>query len=368
MKPRILLGHAGGAGTAAAIGWLAREFDADVVTLSVDVGQGRSLDGVHERALALGALRAHVVDAREAFARDFILPALRADAWQGGRVPLVRPLARAVIAERLVEIARIEGASMIAHGDHRIDVEPSFETLIGAIDGDLEVVAPLRLAAERGEPLPGGESPAIDANLWGRSIASALVEDPAEEPPEDLYLLTKAAAETPDQPAYVEIAFERGVPQAINGVEMSLVELIQSLETIAGAHGVGRLDGIEHHRSGRNTRVLCEAPAAMALHTAHSELQRLVISRDVDRLASDAAIKYTDLASTGLWFTPARRALDALVNEVQQRVSGVVRLRLHKADCRVVSREARVEDSAPAPGPRAVREARKIRPAGKRGR
>ena len=328
---RIVLAHSGSDRTVAAIERLAKAYRAEVVTLTLDLGQGRPLEGVHGGALAAGALRAHVIDAREIFAREFILPALRADALAGGRSPLVRALGRAVVAKHLADIAKIEDASIVAHGDVRTGVEPSFATMLGSLAPDLEVIA-----ACQGEGPPSF----MDANLWGRVIDSPAINDPGQEPPEDLYLLTKSPDDTPDLAAYVEFSIERGVPVAINGVEMPLVELIQSLETIAGAHGVGRVDTVEHDSSGRTARVVYEAPAAMALHAAHAELQRLVVSRDVERLTLDVAAKYADLASTGLWFTPARAALDALVNEVQQQVTGTVRLKLHKADCRVVGRAA----------------------------
>mgnify|MGYP003345060085 CR=1 FL=1 len=339
MKERIVLAHAGGTGTAAAISWLAREYGADVVTLTVDLGQGRQLDGVHERALALGASRAHVIDAREEFVRDFMLPALCADAWQPGRPALVRPLGRALVARRLVDIAKIEGATAVAHGDRDAGAEPPFATMIRALDRSLDVIPVMQVASARGRAVPSDDGPGVDANLWGRAMTLDAARA-SGEPSDEIYALTKAVDETPEQAAYVDIAFACGVPTAINGVEMALVELIQSLQTIAGAHGVGRGDAIDQRADGQNARVISEAPAATALAAAHAELQRLVTSRDVERLASDASGKYFDLAATGRWFTPARKALNALVNEVQQHVTGTVRLKLHKGDCRVVSRES----------------------------
>ena len=249
---RIVLAHSGSERTVAAIARLAAAYRAEVVTLTVDVGQGRALEGVHERALAAGALRAHVIDGREVFARDFILPALRADALAGGRSPLVRELGRAVVARYLAEIADIEGASMVAHGDARPGVDPSFEAMIASLAPKLNVVA----ACHR-DVAP----PSMETNLWGRAIESASLDDPGQEPPEDLYLLTKSPDEAPDIAAYVEISLDRGMPVAINGVELPLVELLQCLETIAGAHGVGRVDTAAHDGSGRLRRIGAEAPA-----------------------------------------------------------------------------------------------------------
>lgn len=327
---RIVLAHSGSERTVAAIQRLAAAHHADVVTLTVDVGQGRSLEGVHERALAAGAVRAHVIDARDVFARDFILPALRADALSAGRAPLVGALGRAVIARYLAEVAEIENASAIAHGDAREGAEPSFDTLLKSLAKGTRVIA----------ACAAGQDPSfVDTNLWGRMLVSPAI-DQGQEPPDDLFLRTSAPDRAPDIAAYVEVTIERGVPTAINGVEMPLLELIQSLDTIAGAHGIGRVDTVETDASGAKRRVVYEAPAAVVLHTAHAEMQRLAVSRDVDRLAADTSVKYSDLASSGLWFTPARAALDALVSEVQQHVTGTVRLKLHKADGRVVGRAA----------------------------
>jgi argininosuccinate synthase len=179
-----------------------------------------------------------------------------------------------------------------------------------------------------------------DSNLWGRSIECGVLEDPWTEPPEEIYTLTKAPAECPDEPAYVDIAFERGVPVALNGVTMPLVELIGTLSTIAGAHGVGRIDVVENRLVGIKSREVYEAPAALALHAAHKELQKLVTTRDLDRFARTVSLHYADIVYDGLWFTPLREALDAFVNQVQERVTGVVRLKLVKGDCRIVGRKS----------------------------
>lgn len=349
---KIILAYSGGLDTSVAIPWLAERFDAEIVAVTMDLGQGRELDDVRERALAVGAARAHVIDLREEFARDYILPALQAGALYEGKYPLATALGRPLIAKHLVEIGRIEGSTTIAHGctgkgndQVRIDVSAR------ALEPAVKVIAPARIwgltrpeeiayAKERNIPVPATvDSPySTDSNLWGRSIECGCLEDPWCEPPDDIYALTKSPAETPDRPAYVEIAFEQGVPVKINGVQMGLVELIASLETIAGAHGVGRLDMVENRLVGIKSREIYEAPAAVALHTAHKELETLVIPRDLERLKHQLSVVYADLVYNGLWFTPTREAIDAFVAKVQERVTGVVRLKFFKGDCRVVGR------------------------------
>jgi argininosuccinate synthase len=342
-RQRIVLAYAGGLDTAA-IGALASAHDADIVTLTMDLGQGRELDEVRERALASGAVRAHVLDVREEFAHKYLLPALQGGALYAGRYPMTASLARPLIATKLVEIARIERTTTVAHGarGRGNDLLPIDQSL-RALDPAIQILAPARDA-----PLaPAGESPYnIDANLWGRSIEYGELEDPWQEPPAHLYTLTKAAALAPDTPAYVEVSFQRGAPTGINGVTMLFTELIDSLTTIAGAHGVGRIDTIEKRQAGITSREISEAPAAVVLHAAHRELETFVLARDLERLKRELSLKYADLVYNGLWFTPMREALDAFNHKVQEHVTGTIRLRLFKGSCEVVGRSA---DHSPVP-------------------
>jgi len=349
---RIVLAYSGGLDTSVAIPWLAERYGAEVVALTLDLGQGKDLEDVRERALKIGAVRAHVLDAREEFARDFVQPALSAGAVYEGQYPLATALARPLIAKRLVEIARIEGASAIAHGgtakgNNQVRIEVAVRTL----EPTLEVLAPARswglsrseeldYARKRGIPVPVTDDKlcSVDANLWGRSIKCGVLDDPWQEAPEDIFTITKAPADAPDTPAYVEIEFVRGVPVAINGVSMTPAELIASLETIAGGHGIGRIDIVENRLVGIKSREVYEAPAAVVLHAAHADLQRLVTSRELDRITTDLGVKYADLIYNGLWFSAAREAIDALVAKVQERVTGNVRVKLFKGECRVVGR------------------------------
>ena len=351
---RIVLAYSGGLDTSVAIPWLAEKYQAEIVAVTLDLGQGRELDDVRERAMAVGAVRCHVLDVRAEFAEQYVLPALQAGALYEGQYPLATALGRPLIAKRLVEIAEMESAGAIAHGctgkgndQVRIDVSAR------ALNRAIRVVAPARewgmsrpaeiaYARERGIPVPVTvDSPySTDSNLWGKSIECGALEDPWTEPPEEVYTLTKSPAAAPDAPAHVELDFERGVPTAINGVAMSLVELIGSLETIAGAHGVGRIDMVENRLVGIKSREIYEAPAAVVLHMAHRELETLVIPRDLERITQRLASEYADLVYNGLWFAPVRRAIDALVAEVQQQVTGRVRLKLFKGHCRVVGRKS----------------------------
>ena len=351
---RIVLAYSGGLDTSVAIPWLKERYNAEIVAATLDLGQGKELEAVRDRALAAGAVRAHVLDLREEFACDFILPALKADAIYEDRYPLATALGRPLIARTLVEIAHIEHATAVAHGcTGKGNDQVRLDVTVRALGPGLRVIAPARewgmtrpeeieYAKARGVSVPATvESPfSTDANLWGRSIECGVLEDPWQEPPEDIYTLTRPPAECPDEPAFVEISFEHGVPTGINGVEMPLLELVASLGTIAGAHGVGRIDMVENRLVGIKSREIYEAPAAVVLHTAHKELHKLVTARDLDRFARTVSLQYADVVYNGLWFTPLREALDAFVERVQERVSGVVRLKLFKGDCRIVGRRS----------------------------
>jgi argininosuccinate synthase len=351
---RIVLAYSGGLDTSVAIPWLAEKYGAEVVAVTLDLGQGRELEEVRDRALAAGAVRAHVLDVREEFAHDYVLPALKADAIYEDRYPMGTALSRPLIARKLVDIAALEQATAIAHGctgkgndQVRLDVtaraiNPAIRVIAPARDWGMTRPEEIEYARTRHIPVPATvDSPySTDANLWGRSIECGILEDPWKEPPEEIYTLTKPAAECPDEAAYVELTFARGVPTAINGVAMPLVELIASLSTISGAHGVGRIDMVENRLVGIKSREIYEAPAAVVLHMAHQELQRMVTTKDADRFSRSASLQYADIVYNGLWFTPLREALDAYVAKVQERVNGVIRLKLFKGDCRVVGRKS----------------------------
>jgi argininosuccinate synthase len=351
---RIVLAYSGGLDTSVAIRWLAEKYEAEIITLTLDLGQGQELTNVRERALAVGALRAHVIDAREEFARDYVMPALQARAMYEERYPLASALGRPLIAKHLVAVARMEGATAVAHGCTGKDNDQvGLDVSIHALDPEMRVIAPARewnmsrtdeieYARVRNIPVPvtNANPYSIDSNLWGRSIECGVLEDPWIEPPEEVYTLTRPATACPSDPAYVEIDFEAGIPLRANGIDMPLLELIESLETIAGTHGVGRIDMVENRLMGIKSREVYEAPAAVVLHMAHAELEKLVIARDLERLKHDLGRVYADAVYNGLWFSQTREAIDAFVAAIQPRVTGTVRLKLFKGDCRVVGRKS----------------------------
>lgn len=362
-KGRIVLAYTGGLDTSVAIAWLAEQYSAEVIAVTLDLGQGRELTDVRERALAVGAARAHVLDVRDEFVTGYILPALQAGALYEDRYPLATALTRPLIARKLVDVARMEGARIIAHGcNGKANDELRLELGVRALDPSLTVLAPARMwgmsrealvayAKARRIPIPSTiDSPyTVDTNLWGRSIERGVLEDPWQESPEDIYALTRSPRDCPDEPAYVEIEFEQGVPLRANGIEMPIVELVESLETIAGAHGVGRIDMVENAAAGGKSREIYEAPAAVLLHTAHSELEKLVVPRDLERLGHDLGRAYADLVYNGRWFSPTREAIDAFMRTIQPRVTGAVRLKLFKGDCRVVGRRSPMALEADSP-------------------
>src|SRR5262245_44940118 len=369
---RIVLAFSGGLDTSVAIPWLKARYNADVIAMTMDLGQGKELEDVRNRALAAGAVRAHVLDVREEFASGYVIRALKADALYEDRYPMATSLGRPLIAKKLVELAAIEQAGAIAHGctaeeNDRFRLDSSAR----ALDPALEVLAPVRewemtrpqvlaYAVAHGIPLPAAESQySVDANLWGRSIQCGVLDDPWTEPPEEIFTLTKSGSECPDRPAYVELTFDKGAPTAINGVEMSMLELIASLGTIAGAHGVGRIDMVETRLVGSKSREIYEAPAAVVLHEAHKELQKMVVTREADRFSRLVSVQYADTIYNGLWFTPLREALDAYINAVQERVSGQIRMKLFKGACHIVGRKSpfALSDHGLAPGNDEARDA-----------
>ena len=360
---RIVLAYSGGLDTSVAIPWLKAKYHAEIVAVTMDLGQGRELEAVRDRALATGAVRAHVLDLREEFANDFILPSLRADALYDDRSPMASSLGRPLIARKLGEIAEIEHASAVAHGGGGSGKRVALDVLMRALHPKVKVLAPARdsglsrpatleYARQHGVSIPpAAEGPCrAEANLWGRSIECPSLEDSWKEPPEDSFTLTKPARECPDEPAYVEIAYEQGLPVSINGVAMPILELIASLGTIASAHGVGRIDVVEHRVGTTRIREVAEAPAAVLLHAGHRDLRKVSASRDFERFARTVSAEYADIIYRGRWFSPLRHALDAFVLAAQARVAGIVRLKLYKGAYSIVGRHA-ARTSAPVQTP-----------------
>jgi argininosuccinate synthase len=358
---RIVLAYSGGLDASIAIHWLAETFGAEVVTVTLDLGHGSELVEIRQRALALGAVRAHVIDAREELVRDYALPALRAGALYGDRAPMTTALTRPLIALKLVDVARMENATAVAHGCAATsDDGLRLDVLIAALDPTLRVIVPTRMwdmtrdealtfAAERGIPASTSDGPyKTDANVWGRSTICAPDHDQWAELPETVYALTRSPRDCPAQPAYVEIEIEGGRPLHVNGIEMSMLEMIESLDTIAGLHGVGRIDLVATRLTGGQSREIYEAPAAVVLHAAHKELAQLVVPSELEQVAHALGRTYADLINNGQWFSPTRTAIDAFVGAVQPRVTGAIRLKLFKGDCRVAGRRSTFAQLGPS--------------------
>ena len=349
---RIVVAHSGGLDTTIAIPWLAEQHDAEVVAVTLDLGQGSELTDIREAALAAGAVRAHVIDAREEFLAKYVLPALQAGALCDGRDPLSAALGRAIVAARLVDMAHMEGATAIAHG-------PGLEASVRGVDPSLTVIVPAvlssmsrtdKLAYARARHIPVIEAAesmeTTDANVWGRSVETAGGTDGSRVSQNSGYVLTRSTPDCPDEPAFLELEFQAGVPVSANGIEMPMLEMIESLEIIAGAHGVGRIEGLESGTDGSASYFKHEAPAAVVLQAAHATLERLVIPSDLDRIKRELARVYRALVHEGRWSSPTREAIDAFVRTIQPRVSGSVRLKLFKGECSILDSRASSPDVA----------------------
>jgi len=350
-RERCVLAYSGGLDTSVAIQWLREELGYDVVTLTADLGESKDVDAVATRALRTGALSAHVANARRVFVDSFCFPTLAAGSVYEGVYPLATALARPLIAKLLVDVAREEGASAVAHGcTGKGNDQVRFDVAVGALAPELRVVAPVRdwdmgrpqeleYAAAHGIEVPVTRtSPySVDANLWGRSIEAGVLEDPWVEPPADVYEWT-AHDRAPG--VVVEIGFERGVPVSLDGRALESDRLVSELNVTAGARGVGRIDHVENRLVGIKSREVYEAPAAVTLHAAHHALESMTITRDVARFQRIVADEWARLVYDGLWFSALRTALDAFVQETQVHVTGTVRMRLQDGVAQVVGRRA----------------------------
>lgn len=350
---RVVLAYSGGLDTSVSIKWL-QERGYEVIALTVDVGQGSRLIEIKEKALKVGAAKCLVLDGRHDLAYNYVLPALKANALYGGQYPLSSALSRPLISKLLVKAAHQEGATAVAHGcTGKGNDQVRFDVSVAALDPGLEIVAPVRewhwsreeqidYAAENGIPVPvGKESPySIDMNLWGRSIECGVLEDPWAEPPPDVFELTTDPQQAPNTPLEVTVEFEEGLPVALDGEQLGLVELIEKLNTVAGQHGVGRIDMLEDRLVGIKSREIYEAPAAVVLTCAHRDLERAVLPRETAQLKPQLEQKYAELTYFGLWYSQLKQALDAFFDETQQTVTGSVRLKLFKGSVQVVGRSS----------------------------
>jgi argininosuccinate synthase len=354
VSDRVVLAYSGGLDTSVAIGWIANETGKEVVAVAADVGQGgEDLDVIRQRALDCGAVEAVVADCRDEYADEYCLPALQANALYMGRYPLVSALSRPLIVKHLVAAAKYHGADTVAHGcTGKGNDQVRFEVGIGALAPDLKCIAPVRdsgmtrdkaiaFAAERGLPIDvTKKSPySVDQNVWGRAVETGFLEDPWVGPIEDVYSYTQAPG-TSSGPDELVISFVDGVPTAIDGRPVTVLQAIEELNRRAGAQGVGRLDMVEDRLIGIKSREIYEVPGAQVLITAHQEMENLTLERDLARYKRGVEQRWAELVYDGLWFSPLKRALDSFLAASQQHVSGEVRLVLHHGTCTVSGRRS----------------------------
>ncbi|HAA6673485.1 TPA_asm: argininosuccinate synthase [Listeria monocytogenes] len=352
-KEKIVLAYSGGLDTSVAIQWLV-ESGYEVIACCLDVGEGKNLDFIKEKAITVGASESYTIDAKEEFAEDFALIALQAHAYYEGKYPLISALSRPLIAKKLVEVARQEGASAIAHGcTGKGNDQVRFEVAIHALAPDLKVVSPVRdwkwsreeeinYAKEHDIPVPIDlDNPfSIDQNLWGRSNECGVLENPWTTPPEAAYDLTVSLEDAPDTADIVEITFDAGIPISLNGENISLANLILTLNEIAGKHGVGRIDHIENRLVGIKSREVYECPAAVTLITAHKELEDLTFVREAAHFKPIIEQKISETIYNGLWFSPLTEALVAFLKSTQKFVNGTIRVKLFKGHAIVEGRKS----------------------------
>jgi len=343
-KGKVVLAYSGGLDTSVAIKWIQETYGLDVITLTIDLGTHEDLEAIRARAVEVGAVKALVVDASDVFVEYFIWPALQAGALYEGAYPLATALGRPLIAKLLVDTAHSEGAGAVAHGcTGKGNDQVRFDVSTKALAPELDIIAPARewgmnrqdeieYAAAHGIRIDvTKKSPySTDENVWGRSVECGVLEDPWTEPPEDVYAWTVSPAEAPDEPEYVEIEFEKGVPVGLDGEGMAGVDLIEELNRRAGRHGVGRVDHIENRLVGIKSREIYEAPAAALLHAAHRVLEGMTMTRQALRFKEIVSRHYADVIYDGLWFSKFHQDLAAYVLSSQQVVSGSVRMKLFK--------------------------------------
>lgn len=351
----VVLAYSGGLDTSVAIRWIKEQYNLDVITLTIDIGNARDLPAIAARAQQIGAVKAMVVDARADLMRYFVWPALQAGAIYEGSYPLATALARPLIARLLVEVARAEGAIAVAHGcTGKGNDQVRFDVSINTLAPDLKIIAPVRewsmtrdseIAYANEHAIPINVSIAnpysVDQNLWGRSIECGVLEDPWAEPPEDVFAWTA----NPDgdehiEPTYLEIMFQHGIPVALNSEDIDAVLLVETLNKLAGKYGIGRIDHIENRLVGIKSREIYEAPAAVVLHTAHQALESLTLSRDQARFKEMVAAEYARLIYDGQWYSALHQDLAAYVQSTQRFVSGTVRVKLSRGHCAVVGRRS----------------------------
>ena len=351
---KVVLAYSGGLDTSVILKWLVETYQCEVVTMTCDLGQEEDLAGVDKKALKTGAVKAYVEDLREEFARDFVFPMLRASALYEGRYLLGTSIARPLIAKRMVDIARLEGANAVSHGaTGKGNDQVRFELAVMSLAPDIQVIAPWRTwefksrtdlnnyAEKNNIPLPtGAKHYSMDRNMVHLSYESGELEDPWEEAGPGSFTLCANPVNAPDQPEYVTVDFEKGNPVALNGTRLSPADLIRDLNKIAGKHGVGRIDMVENRFVGMKARGVYETPAVTVLHAAHRDLEGICLDREVMHLRDSLVPRYAACVYNGFWFAPERDCLQAFMDKSQENVTGTVRVKLFKGHALPVARKS----------------------------
>ncbi|MDD2927325.1 MAG: argininosuccinate synthase [Candidatus Omnitrophica bacterium] len=355
---KVVLAYSGGLDTSCIIRWLKNQ-GYEVICFMADLGQGlgqgENLEEIESRAFAAGAVKVYIKDLQDEFVEDFVLPALQANAIYEGKYLLATALSRPLIAKYLVQIAHKEKANAIAHGcTGKGNDQVRIEVAAGILDAQLNIIAPVRTwefqsreeeieyAKTHNIPIDVTKKKpySIDRNIWGISIEAGILEDLTQEPPEDAYMITKNPTSQASYPKYMEVYFQKGVPKKIDGKVYKLKSLINHLNEVGGAYGVGRSDMVENRLVGIKSREIYEAPAATILHAAHKELETLVLDRELSHFKDIISLKYAELVYNGLWFSPLKEALDSFIKSTQKYVTGTIKLKLFKGNCVAVGRKS----------------------------
>ncbi|MBO8157582.1 MAG: argininosuccinate synthase [Bacillaceae bacterium] len=354
MKKKCVLAYSGGLDTSVSIKWIQEKYGYDVIALGLDIGEGKDMESVRQKALKVGAIKAIMLDAKEELAEEYLLPALKGNALYEGKYPLSSALSRPLIAKKLVEVAEKEGAVAVAHGcTGKGNDQVRFEVSIQALNPELEIIAPVRewkmtrdeeiaYAEKHGIDIPVNlDNPfSIDANIWGRACEAGVLENPWLEAPEEAYQWTAPLELTPDEPEYITITFDKGKPIGLNGESLKFVDIIEKLNVIGGKHGIGRIDHVENRLVGIKSREVYENPAALMLIQAHKELEFLTQPREMAKFKPVVEQQMSNMIYEGLWYSPLMNALQSFVEETQQMVSGVVKMKCFKGHAMVVGKQS----------------------------
>lgn len=352
---KVILAYSGGLDTSVILKWLIETYHCDVITFSADIGQDEDLSFIEENAIKTGAVKVYIDDLKEIFVKDYVFPAFRANAIYEGQYLLGTSLARPLIAKRQMEIAKIEGADAVSHGaTGKGNDQVRFELGYLALDPNIKIIAPwrewqlnsrtalMKFAKEHGIKVPTThEKPySTDWNLLHISYEGGVLEDPWEEPPDDIYTLTVSPVEAPDEPEIIEVTFKQGDPVAIDDEELSPAILLKRLNIIGGRHGIGRIDIVENRFVGMKSRGVYETPGGTILRVAHMNIETITMDREVMHLRDSMIPKYSELVYNGFWFSPEMKILQSMINLTQKNVSGVVRMELYKGNCSVLGRKS----------------------------